>query len=656
MGLMNISKSLFKNYARCGNFASLYDMYLFRNLHHVKTVDGVDVAHQLQLVEEIPEGVFDEEKEEIMEIFSNMFDEETGEDLTEITNAQLEAYRETFVKVEQLAGKYVTEKYPGNHIFDIDTKKQKKFGFTKNGNTYYCYLDIYSECSDGTIKVFEVKSTTSSKFFKLGKLIVKESPDRYRIPVSERYESIFVKGDDNVMRLREVYGDVETDKLNYKEYNTHRQKLFNRFGSDGTGKYVFDLAVQRYIIENSLKENNQSDLIPKMEYYLVVLNGDYCFDGTYENGEPVYGLDPDGNPLFMIIDLSGVTKEWQEKVDAMRRKIEEDMETMAVSGKCLGIHCEHKKSTQCKFQPVCFQKFLQDGSILEYMKKPYAFKDEFGDRVDVYTLMNQGRVKINDIPRSYLDKFYNLVQYDCYVNNSVYADKDVMRRALETLEYPLYHLDFESYGSPLPRYRGEYPYTQSLFQFSLHIERKKFACDKNTDHIEYLAPDHSDRRRELAEKLIEAIDLSKGGTVIVYNENFEKTRLKELAILFPDLADQLWNIRNHIFDLLFVLKGSEKMFAPLLPDELGKDRAKQINYYHNNMHGSYSIKKILPLFTDLSYQNLEVKNGTEAVLVYSQLPYLTEQEYKEKYLALREYCKQDTWAMVEILWGLWRMK
>ena len=89
---MNISKSLFKNYTRCANFAPLYDMYLFRNLHHVKSVDGVDVGHQLELVGEIPEGIFDEEKEEIIEIFSNMFDEKTGEDLTEITNAQLEAY------------------------------------------------------------------------------------------------------------------------------------------------------------------------------------------------------------------------------------------------------------------------------------------------------------------------------------------------------------------------------------------------------------------------------------------------------------------------------------------------------------------------------------------------------------------------------------
>ena len=27
-------------------------------------------------------------------------------------------------------------------------------------------------------------------------------------------------------------------------------------------------------------------------------------------------------------------------------------------------------------------------------------------------------------------------------------------------------------------------------------------------------------------------------------------------------------------------------------------------------------------------------------------------EYEEKYLALRVYCRQDTWAMVEILRGL----
>ena len=78
----------------------------------------------------------------------------------------------------------------------------------------------------------------------------------------------------------------------------------------------------------------------------------------------------------------------------------------------------------------------------------------------------------------------------------------------------------------------------------------------------------------------------------------------------------------------------------------------QYAYYNNKLHGSFSIKKVLPIFTNLTYKTLEVKNGTEAILTYGMLPKLTEEEYQKKYLALRIYCRQDTWAMVEILRGL----
>lgn len=60
----------------------------------------------------------------------------------------------------------------------------------------------------------------------------------------------------------------------------------------------------------------------------------------------------------------------------------------------------------------------------------------------------------------------------------------------------------------------------------------------------------------------------------------------------------------------------------------------------------------MPLFTNLTYTNLDVKNGTEAILTYGMLPFLTTKEYQEKYVALRIYCRQDTWAMVEILKGI----
>ena len=46
-----------------------------------------------------------------------------------------------------------------------------------------------------------------------------------------------------------------------------------------------------------------------------------------------------------------------------------------------------------------------------------------------------------------------------------------MKEAIKKIKYPVYYLDFESYNCPLPRFKGDHPYTQSLFQYSLHVEK-----------------------------------------------------------------------------------------------------------------------------------------------------------------------------------------
>ena len=299
---------------------------------------------------------------------------------------------------------------------------------------------------------------------------------------------------------------------------------------------------------------------------------------------------------------------------------------------------------------------------MEYLDSRFAFngKGLNGEKLSLFDVINMGYVHLDDIPRDYLSKEKNLIQYDCYHDKKTYINHYKIDLALKNLQYPLYHLDFETFGCPLPRYKGEVPYTQSVFQYSLHIEKSKFDCDKTKDHYEYLAPDHSDNRRALCEKMIKDIDLSKGGTVIVYNQSFEKSRLKELAIVFPDLKKDLVKIRNAVFDLLYVLEGNEKLFKSLLPADMDK-KEKLFNTLNNHfnshdMHGSFSIKKILPLYSNLSYKDLTVHNGVEAVLVYSMLPTFTKEEYEKYYLALEKYCQQDTWAMVEIIWGLYNKK
>ena len=53
--------------------------------------------------------------------------------------------------------------------------------------------------------------------------------------------------------------------------------------------------------------------------------------------------------------------------------------------------------------------------------------------------------------------------------------------------------------------------------------------------------------------------------------------------------------------------------------------------------------------SDLSYNELEVKNGTEALVTYSLYDTMNEFDLNKAKENLRIYCKQDTWAMVVIL-------
>ena len=107
-------------------------------------------------------------------------------------------------------------------------------------------------------------------------------------------------------------------------------------------------------------------------------------------------------------------------------------------------------------------------------------------------------------------------------------------------------------------------------------------------------------------------------------------------------------MRDMIFDLMFILKGNKKLY-----ESLGYSTDNSIfNYYHKDMSGSFSIKKILPIFTNLSYKDLEVSNGMEASSAYAKFPTFDKKMFDYMYKSLEIYCAQDTWAMVEILKGL----
>ena len=61
------------------------------------------------------------------------------------------------------------------------------------------------------------------------------------------------------------------------------------------------------------------------------------------------------------------------------------------------------------------------------------------------------------------------------------------------------------------------------------------------------------------------------------------------------------DILNRIVDLKLFLKGNVEL------ESKWAFKKKLFNFYSPGLEGSFSIKKILPEFTDLSYENLEIK-------------------------------------------------
>ena len=118
------------------------------------------------------------------------------------------------------------------------------------------------------------------------------------------------------------------------------------------------------------------------------------------------------------------------------------------------------------------------------------------------------------------------------------------------------------------------------------------------------------------------------GSIISWHKSFEITRNKEMADLYPDNSDFLNNINIRMIDL----------------EDIFKD-----GYVDIQFGGSTSIKKVLPVITDLSYEDLDVSNGTDAMGAFIEMidtkDNIKKMEIREKML---KYCERDTFAMVKI--------
>ena len=196
---------------------------------------------------------------------------------------------------------------------------------------------------------------------------------------------------------------------------------------------------------------------------------------------------------------------------------------------------------------------------------------------------------------------------------------------LRPLAPPAFYLDFESLmpGIPLYAETETAPYQHIPFLFSLHRTE-----DEALHHSDYIAPPGDDPRRAFAVELIRQTSLGEGA-IIVYSA-YEKRIINELARALPDLAVDLKKIIDRLQDLLAIVR--KAVYLPAF-------------------NGSFSIKDVGPaLAADVSYADLDIKNGSTAAAVYQQLVEEGSKtnEVLRSLSSLRAYCKRDTLAMVRV--------
>ena len=344
---------------------------------------------------------------------------------------------------------------------------------------------------------------------------------------------------------------------------------------------------------------------------------------VYVNNEYVKGELPVEDELDQYFNIEDVTDIALSKQDEIQSNIDEINRFMEQYGEdnepptCLELKCFNPYD--CDFWQYCTQD----------LPKPNVFDVAGMWKSKKFEKYNEGKVSFEDLLYEDLNPKY-IEQVDFEVNDKEpKINKAAIARTLNSLEYPLYFIDYETYNQPIPEVEGTKPYQQLPFQYSLHVIEEEGAP---IEHKEFLAEvDDEDFIRTFAESMIS--NLPEDGSVIVYNKSFESSVNRKIGELYPEYADEMTRINGNIVDFMVPFK----------------DR----NYYSKEMQGSYSIKYVLPALypddEDLDYDNLRgVHNGGEAFNAFLSLKGKSKEEQEETREDLLEYCKLDTLAMVKL--------
>lgn len=359
--------------------------------------------------------------------------------------------------------------------------------------------------------------------------------------------------------------------------------------------HIKDAALQYYVITQSG--------IPLEDISIIYINNQYIRNGALDLSQ-----------LFITQSVKKEVLEIQEFIAENISELKRVASSKIKPTKDIGTHCSDPYP--CDFMTHCWSH-IPEVSIFDLVRLSSTKKFE---------LYSEGILEFSQLHDGHMLSEAQQMQVESYLSKSDFIDAPAIRDFLSTIEYPVYFMDFETFQAAVPQFDNSKAYQQIPFQFSIH---HKYTRQAKATHNEFLAEAIGDPREVFIIALLKATE--QPGTILAYNQSFEISRLKELSIDFPEYTPEIEKLISRVLDLMVPF--SKRW------------------YYSAPMNGSYSIKAVLPaLVPELSYKDLEIGDGGTASSVYLTLFNNTDATHVELVRNnLKEYCKLDTFAMVQLL-------
>lgn len=295
---------------------------------------------------------------------------------------------------------------------------------------------------------------------------------------------------------------------------------------------------------------------------------------------------------------------------------------------------DFKKS---QFWPELKEIYVNDG--YEIFKYSGTVVDQSKKAFEVINSINKKNLIDDDIKGSNERK--NLYE-KCFIEKADIINKTNCRNLLNIKKNNSVYFDFETINTSVRSFDNTLPFSQIITQCSVIKTSNKNFKNLNCNN---LVIDPKKISVDWFKNVVDSIYNGYDCSYVVYNKNFERSRLEELKVYINDnsYTNKINIINNNLYDLA-------DFFTP-----------SKNNFLLKQLHGFYSIKKVLALIEKSNpeifnlckckdYKKLEIKNGAicQQETTKRFFDMLSDDKWMKLEKELKIYCENDVRAMIAV--------